>query len=130
MTDHNWLDAITGGVRHYRCERCRKIIVNPPDEGLPVEGCMAVEEPDRYGPFYEWMRGEPCILTGKIPSQPHHLRPQGPDEGNLIPLSPELHSELHTIGRSRFVEKYSFNVRLEDVARYFWERYNGREDTG
>lgn len=129
MTTHLWLDAITGGTRHYRCAWCRRIIVNPPEDGLPLDGCPAEQDMEnaKYGPYYEYMKNVPCIITGRVPTQPHHLRPQEPDEANLIPLTPELHSELHQIGESRFIRKYMFNVELADVARYFWEKYNERE---
>lgn len=50
----------------------------------------------------------PCILTGRTPSEPAHIRygifvsGQKPGDDRVLPLAPELHRLQHSIGEVLF----------------------------
>ena len=65
------------------------------------------------------MRGQPCAICGR-PGVAHHLKTVGSGGDdvpeNLVVLCPyRCHSEIHTIGRQRFEERYG--VDLAAIAR-------------
>jgi hypothetical protein len=72
----------------------------------------------------EWFRQMNCLVCGKIPSDPHHVRTRGAggvDKDNIVPLCRFHHTELHTGGRHTFARKYGVNLNekaLEYEARY------------
>lgn len=51
-----------------------------------------------------------CIVTGKVGVDLHHVKSRGSGGGNevfnLMPISHELHVEVHKIGLAKFAEKY------------------------
>jgi hypothetical protein len=58
---------------------------------------------------------KPCIVCGKVPSDPDHLRTRGAgggdEESNIIPLCRHPHHiERHTIGLKSFVKKYNLPI--------------------
>jgi hypothetical protein len=77
----------------------------------------------------EWVREMPCCNCGwPGPSHPHHVKTRGaggPDVGNLVPLCPFCHSELHTMGRRSFALMYE--IDLAAIARNLGERYTPTE---
>jgi hypothetical protein len=81
-----------------------------------------------YGPYYEYMKTVPCIVSGVLPVIPHHVRKSKGDEANLVPLTAELHSELEQMGETRFRERYNYDVPMVDMAQLLWEDYGAREN--
>jgi len=63
-----------------------------------------------------------CIITGKDGENHHILSrkayPQYKEsEFNLLPLTRELHQEIHRVGRSSFIKKYK--LENEMISRGF-----------
>lgn len=60
----------------------------------------------------EFVRNLPCIVTGKNPSEPHHVitKKTANNDYLCIPLCHEKHRELHDIGRERFERKYGIDL--------------------
>ena len=57
---------------------------------------------------------KPCLVCGRGPSDPHHLKTRGAggddSDDNLIALCRVHHVEIHKIGRDTFIQKY--NIKL------------------
>ena len=60
-----------------------------------------------------FIRQQPCIVSGFSPTVPHHTSKAGMalkgSDYLTVPLKPELHSELHTIGQETFQRKYNID---------------------
>ena len=69
----------------------------------------------RSARYLDFIRKQPCIITGSFPSVPHHTSKAGiglkGSDYLTVPLKPELHNELHTIGQKTFQDKYSVDFR-------------------
>lgn len=69
----------------------------------------------------EAVRKTPCVVTGKVPSDPHHVKSRksgGPDTSwNVMPLNRRLHREAHRMGMHWMETAY------EGVET--WLAYNG-----
>ena len=65
-----------------------------------------------------YIRTLPCTVCHRYGCEPHHVKTRGsggkdwnPDgSGNLVPLCPGHHREIHTIGRLTFAEKYKLDL--------------------
>ena len=73
---------------------------------------------ERDEEYLEFIRSLPCAVSGRdAPSEPHHWQKKGhggrgtkcPDR-RAIPLSFELHREIHQIGKETFAKKYGIDV--------------------
>lgn len=78
-----------------------------------------------YGPYHEWVKTQPCIVTGRHGAAAHHIKSVksgGRDYGNQVALSPVLHAELHTVGPGKFQRKYGVDLESEaDRLRAVWD---------
>ena len=81
--------------------------------------------------FRRHIKTLPCMISNDKCCQgvdPHHVKTRGAggvDKANIVPLCRIHHTELHTIGRITFEDKY----RLGDLivrAGHIWEEYNER----
>lgn len=59
--------------------------------------------------YLDWVREQPCIVTGASPCDPAHIRwglgggmGLKPDDSRVLPLVHQLHQEQHQIGEVRF----------------------------
>lgn len=68
--------------------------------------------------YLKYVRTLPCVVTGKSPVEAHHLI--GHHEGGMgmkssdyyaIPLSPEIHRELHDHGWRTWEDRYGSQWR-------------------
>lgn len=63
--------------------------------------------------YLRFVRQQPCIVTGSVPTVAHHTSKAGMalkgSDYLTVPLKPELHSELHTIGQETFQRKYNID---------------------
>jgi len=76
--------------------------------------------------YIEFIKQQPCCISGKLNVDPHHTKSKGSGGSDLmcIPLSHELHVECHTIGKKTFQAKYNINfeVIVFDLLQKFIER--------
>jgi len=93
---------------------------------LPNEDYVKLHSLD----YLEWMRQQPCCLTGNPVADLHHLEAIGtrghrkePNQRHftVVPLVREKHSELHDIGIHKFQEKY--NIQLWQDAYYYFAKW-------
>lgn len=80
--------------------------------------------------YLDYIRRQPCVVTGSSPAVAHHTSKAGMalkgSDYLTVPLKPELHSELHTIGQETFQRKY--NVDFSDcIARLLSDYVNTLE---
>jgi len=77
--------------------------------------------------YVDFIRGKQCCVSGNHVADPHHLHAIGmganikkPNARHFtcIPLSRDMHTELHQIGMQRFQDKYK--VDLWQEAYYFF----------
>lgn len=63
-------------------------------------------------------RALPCIVCGRGPSDPHHVKSRGAGgrDEHTVPLDRQHHDELHTIGRHAFEKKYGVDL-VHEAAR-------------
>ena len=80
--------------------------------------------------YLEYMKDQPCCVTGNQNSDSHHLEAIGMGQNRKKPnqkhfttisLSREMHSELHSIGLNKFQSKY--NVQLWQEAYYYFAKW-------
>lgn len=64
--------------------------------------------------YMDFVRGLPCAVTGKVPSDPHHTLGRGMgikgSDFSCIPLCREAHTYLHDHGVEEFQRYYGVNV--------------------
>ena len=65
--------------------------------------------------YLKFVRGFPCAITGEYPVEAHHaLGTKGTSKKSsdfsAIPLSSDLHKELHSLGYETFQEKYRIDL--------------------
>lgn len=86
--------------------------------------------------YLDWVKTQPCIVSGLPADDPHHLVGHGfsgsgkaPD-WTVIPLTRELHNELHHIGWRAWEVKYDSQLALlvkfwlynfDEIRRFFNE---------
>jgi len=71
-----------------------------------------------YGDEFNRISSMDCCVCGKRGWWAHHVKHVkngGRDHGNLVPLCLQHHTEIHSIGRLTFGEKY--DIVLEEIAR-------------
>lgn len=76
-------------------------------------------------PYRRYIREMRCLICNRLDTDPHHVRTRGAggrDEANLVPLCRTHHTELHTIGRLTFEDKYKTGC-LQMRAEQIWEGY-------
>jgi len=80
-------------------------------EWAPIE-----DDPNRYK---QWVSlTQPCLVSKRTMSDPHHVTSRGAGGGerdNIVPLQRVFHSELHNIGRDSFAIKYGLDLRREAI---------------
>ncbi|OPY03520.1 MAG: hypothetical protein A4E60_00185 [Syntrophorhabdus sp. PtaB.Bin047] len=81
--------------------------------------------------YLAFIRRQPCVVSGSSPSVPHHTSKAGMalkgSDYLTVPLTPELHSELHTIGQESFQRKYNvdFSVCITRLLSAYVNRLEG-----
>ena len=81
--------------------------------------------------YLEYIKLQPCCVTGtNVSVDAHHLEAVGMGQNRkkpsqkhftTVPLSRELHTEVHAIGLNKFQEKY--NVQLWQEAYYYFAKW-------
>ena len=80
-------------------------------------------KPHRSEDYKAFVRGLPCVVSGRTPCDPHHTErgiPKGPDT-RCIPLHHPYHVELHAIGVASFERKYGLDLQrsvIETLEKY------------
>lgn len=83
-------------------------------------------QPARSDDYKEWIHKFPCVIKGTLPVDGHHavgergMGEKASDYG-MVPLSHELHMELHDIGIVKFELKY--NINFKELALNYLHRY-------
>ncbi len=75
--------------------------------------------------YKAWIKKQSCLISDTIPVDPHHLKNinkldglgMKPSDDYCIPLSRELHSELHSMPVADFEKKYNVDL-LEELRKY------------
>lgn len=70
--------------------------------------------------YLDWIREQPCVLSGQSPSDPAHIRIGGgggmgmkPSDDRVLPLAHHLHAEQHQVGELTFWrDAFAMNDRL------------------
>ena len=61
--------------------------------------------------FLATFKHKPCLVCGKLPSDPDHIQSRGAGGGdeswNVWPLTRDHHNERHRIGLTSFAAKYA-----------------------
>tara|TARA_R110000803_G_scaffold49530_2_gene103021 strand:- start:9384 stop:9698 length:315 start_codon:yes stop_codon:yes gene_type:complete len=80
--------------------------------------------------YLDYIKLQSCCITGSQDSDCHHLEAIGmgqnrkkPNQKHFtaIPLTRELHTEVHAIGINKFQEKY--NIQLWQEAYYYFAKW-------
>lgn len=80
--------------------------------------------------YLEYIKEQSCCISGTKDIDAHHLEAVGmgqnrkkPNQKHFtaVPLSRELHTEVHQIGINKFQEKY--NVQLWQEAYYYFAKW-------
>mgnify|MGYP003113246569 CR=1 FL=1 len=80
--------------------------------------------------YLEYIQEQVCCITGSTAPDAHHLEAIGmgqnrknPNQKHFtaIPLSRELHTEVHAIGIHKFQERY--NIQLWQEAYYYFAKW-------
>jgi hypothetical protein len=89
---------------------------------------------DVFGPFADYIRQQPCLVCGRRPSEPHHIRSRGAggtdiegfgSHGNLVPLCGPFgcHAEGHQGGWQTFQKNHG--VDLRSAAENYYRHWVG-----
>lgn len=74
------------------------------------------------------IKEEPCIICGKGPCDPSHIKTQGsggPDtRWNVVPMCRKHHTEWGLIGRYSFVGQYPDFGKYLQLYGWSWDKYN------
>ena len=69
--------------------------------------------------YLQYIREQPCLCCGHIPSDPHHTETGGlamkGSDYSCIPLCRLHHQDLHTTGKLTFAKKYCLSYSDEIV---------------
>lgn len=77
--------------------------------------------------YLEWVRSQPCCVRGDRSCEihAHHIRGNGMamkcSDYGTVPLSSDLHHEVHLTGKKTFQHKYDIN--FEEIVRELNERW-------
>lgn len=68
--------------------------------------------------YMAFIRNQPCIVDGKVPSDSHHCAGSAGTalkntDLTCIPLCRWCHSSIHTIGRRSFEEQHNISISTE-----------------
>lgn len=68
-----------------------------------------------FGDEAEAVRAMPCLVTGTTPSEPAHVVSRGAGGGrfDIIPLSPAMHAQQHSVGVESFAAAHRLDLRAE-----------------
>ena len=78
--------------------------------------------------YMDWVtHTQPCLVSKRLMSDPHHVRSKGAggkERDNIAPLQRRWHTELHQIGKKAFEKKYGINLKVEAerITRVYEER--------
>jgi len=97
--------------------------------------------PLRSPAYRKWLRSQPCMVTGRTPCDPHHVKLFGnggmgikPPDNDCVPLAHEVHMLLDSAGWSEWAlfESYWYGFdrdqirnRLRRIADEHWARWEG-----
>lgn len=93
-------------------------------------------KPRKYPRYVEWLHSQPCVVTGRLPVEAHHLTRLAPmnrmtrNDRYMVPLSPDLHNfgreSVHVMGVTKFEALHGVDL-TEAAERYWnkWEQENG-----
>jgi len=63
--------------------------------------------------YLDWLRSQPCIVTGSLGAEPHHLKCFGsggmatkPGDDEAVPISHAIHLEVHSHGEIQTFGKW------------------------
>lgn len=72
----------------------------------------------QFGAQAQLCRELPCLICGRGPCDPHHVRSRGAGgrDEHTVPLCEEHHHEFHDIGRHSFDKRYGVDL-LHEAAR-------------
>ena len=107
----------------------------PPETGKIDKSALALPEPKRRRDksHLRFVASQPCIVCGRQPSDPHHLRFAQPralgvkvSDEFTVPLCRGHHRALHQAGNeAAWWDK--FKIDALRIARQFWEQTHPRE---
>jgi len=62
--------------------------------------------------YLAWIKSLPCLVTGKVGADPHHLSSvgSGGSDYSAVPLKRKFHNEIEQIGVKEFEVKYKLSV--------------------
>lgn len=84
----------------------------------------------RSARYLDFIRQQPCVVSGFCAVVAHHTSKAGValkgSDYLTVPLTPELHSELHTIGQESFQRKYNVDFSV-CITRLLSAYVNGLE---
>lgn len=76
--------------------------------------------------YLEFIRAQPCVVCGRIPCQPHHVRTHGnhgvgkkPGDHFCIPLCPTCHRNVHQYGAITYLGHLEITGVFETLQRRF-----------
>ena len=122
-------------------EEAAKLIAASPALLAPTEYLAAAEAsnetalPGIYGEYFDWVRTQPCVLTGVRDHRcwghvtAHHVKSVGAggrDFANLVAVCALAHMSVHQLGRLTFCKRWC--VSLRSAARALAERYERLHD--
>jgi len=68
--------------------------------------------------YLEFIRQQPCLIIGSVPSVAHHIRMNlsggmglKPSDYMAVPLHPHEHRSLHQYGEKRFWTSIDFTIK-------------------
>jgi len=71
--------------------------------------------------YLTYIRSQPCLITGRTPSTPHHTVTKGAGGSDYltVPLTEPYHTDLnqgvHGIGRETFQERHNIDFKDEII---------------
>ena len=66
--------------------------------------------------YTDWVKSLPCCVSGHQADDPHHIKPSDgvkPSDIWTIPLTRQLHTELHAMGWQTFEYEYAMSQLAE-----------------
>lgn len=69
--------------------------------------------------YLDWIREQPCVVSGHTHVVAHHVqrKSQGRNDYLTVPLTHELHTELHKIGVETFEKKHAVDLAKAVTAK-------------
>lgn len=81
-------------------------------------------KPEADWDYRNWIKEQPCLIGNDCMwgVDPHHVRSRGAggrDHKNIVPLCRKHHTELHTIGKVTFEDKYKLGELILLAGRIY-----------